>query len=54
MRAGAREFRAHDSVLDHKVGVAEGCDGHADKEIFWGEVGGYGDSVYFVGFVELR
>lgn len=54
MGAGTRKLGAQDSVLDHEVCVAEGCNGHADEEIFWGEVGGYRDGVDFVGFVELE
>ena len=43
--SGDGEGRPHAASLDHEVGVAEGGDGDADEEVFWGEVGRDGDGV---------
>lgn len=54
MGAGAREFGAHDAMLNHEVGVAERGNSDADEEVFWGEIGGDGDGIDLVRVVKLE
>lgn len=54
VRGGAGKGGAHSAFGDHEVGVAEGGDGDFYEDLVWGEGGGGGDGVDFVGSVELR
>lgn len=53
VRAGAGELCPHYAMLNHEVGVAEGSDGDADKEVLWGDVFWNRNSIDLVGLLEL-